>query len=812
MSNFELDESPRRWSSKQANKGLAMDVVLTLLGASVVWVAADKLSFEDTRPLYNAWSYVVAVPIGLVVVDLVLRAFVSRFVERTLQIAFLLSILLHLGLTLGGFHIIVFVFFQGPTEHEALAASLVPQEQMSSSIPEYVEYVEQSNTSRPDYLRPAATSDTEASQADPNKLATELPATVPAQADIQDSIAEMPEARLNKIEQEFTDPEVQSKAIELERPQMQSLAIAESASIDIPENRVPESASSLPALEASESDVTPTRSAPSAPLDNLPIDHFHPSLFATSPSKAKIDRVRNRENTIPSLSLDAAVQAPGKRSAATMGPSASPAKVDVPVSGATSGDSEATAASQQLIASDGKISRRETRSSPMPGLAQSLRGLELGMEDLRPSVDIDRARSRTLAASGGRKGGLPDLDLSLELPGISGPVMAPRLPSARPTPKAPNVPIPVPAFQQRMSRNEGTADAADLGKFGPETEAAIERGLEFLSKTQRPDGSWRLEDFGDQPRLRSHTAGTGLALLSFQGAGYSHRQYHYAPVCKAAIEYLLANQQTDGDLYIPMDETSNANVRFYSHSIAALALCEAFGMTQDEALREPAQRAVQFMVAAQDQQGGGWRYQPGYESDTSVSGWFMMALKSAELAGLQVPPRTFEGIRHWLDQAQSSPTERHLYRYNPFAADKPETRHGLKPNPTMTGVGLLMRLYLGWRRDNPDMVRGADYLLGNPPQDGTLQFPQRDTYYWYYATQVLFHMGGERWQQWNNRLHPLLIQSQLREGELAGSWDAAGPIPDRWGSFAGRLYVTTLNLLSLEVYYRHLPIYEDTAR
>ncbi len=261
-----------------------------------------------------------------------------------------------------------------------------------------------------------------------------------------------------------------------------------------------------------------------------------------------------------------------------------------------------------------------------------------------------------------------------------------------------------------------------------------------------------------------------------------------------------------------MDETSNLNARFYSHSIAALALCEAYGMTQDEAIREPAQRAVNFMVETQDPVGGGWRYQPGFESDTSVSGWFMMALKSAELSGLQVPKPTFEKIRDWLDRAQASPEKRYLYRYNPLAADTPTTRHGRVPNPTMTGVGLLMRLYLGWRRDNEDMAQGADYLLQNMPAEGTRNDPTRDTYYWYYATQVLFHMGGERWKTWNRQLYPLLIRSQIQTGEMAGSWDPSNPVPDRWGMFAGRLYVTTLNLLSLEVYYRHLPIYEETAR
>ena len=107
------------------------------------------------------------------------------------------------------------------------------------------------------------------------------------------------------------------------------------------------------------------------------------------------------------------------------------------------------------------------------------------------------------------------------------------------------------------------------------------------------------------------------------------------------------------------------------------------------------------------------------------------------------------------------------------------------------------------------MQNGAGYLLNNLPEFGTNTKPKRDTYYWYYATQVMFHMGGEYWEQWNQRLRPLLVDTQVKNGPLAGSWDPQRPVPDRWASQAGRLYVTTMNLLSLEVYYRHLPIYEE---
>ena len=74
---------------------------------------------------------------------------------------------------------------------------------------------------------------------------------------------------------------------------------------------------------------------------------------------------------------------------------------------------------------------------------------------------------------------------------------------------------------------------------------------------------------------------------------------------------------------------------------------------------------------------------------------------------------------------------------------------------------------------------------------------------------LVFRWG---WEAWNSRLHPLLVDAQIQAGELAGSWNPYTPVPDRWAVHAGRLYVTTMNLLSLEVYYRHLPIYADTAR
>jgi hypothetical protein len=72
-------------------------------------------------------------------------------------------------------------------------------------------------------------------------------------------------------------------------------------------------------------------------------------------------------------------------------------------------------------------------------------------------------------------------------------------------------------------------------------------------------------------------------------------------------------------------------------------------------------------------------------------------------------------------------------------------------------------------------------------------------------------MQGDAWREWNQKLRPLLLNSQVKTGVAAGSWDPGGTIPDRWRKQGGRLYVTTMNLLSLEVQHRYLPIYETIA-
>lgn len=379
------------------------------------------------------------------------------------------------------------------------------------------------------------------------------------------------------------------------------------------------------------------------------------------------------------------------------------------------------------------------------------------------------------------------------------------------------------------------------GGGAPSTEPAIELGLSWLRKQQRAAGNWNLlvddvsaEEVNYQ-KFDSPTAATGLTLLAFQGAGYNHKEYKYANVVNKGVQWLVSNQKENGDLYVETTDFSNDVLRLYSHGIATIALCEAYGMTNDPELRDAAQRALDYVAESQDKTYGGWRYTPGSDADTSVTGWMVMALKSGKLAGLKVDQRTLDLVNRWLELSADRDVG-YRFRYNPNdknTAEYPDREFkGKTPTYCMTSVGLLLRLYSGWDRNDERMQNGAADLLNQMPSEDSVLV--RDTYYWYYATQVLRHVGGEPWEKWYDQsLYPLLIKTQNRGqsktkltrrrtgrrlhktrslGPMAGSWDPMYPVPDRWAANSGRLYLTTMNLLTLEVKWRLLPLYDETVK
>ncbi len=331
------------------------------------------------------------------------------------------------------------------------------------------------------------------------------------------------------------------------------------------------------------------------------------------------------------------------------------------------------------------------------------------------------------------------------------------------------------------------------------SEAAVERGLEWLAAHQYAAGNWSIHDMNCRGHdcaghgsYQADPAATGLALLAFLGAGNTQVSGKYQPVVDRGLKWLIERQTSQGDLFAAESEFAG----FYSHGIAAIALCEAFVMTKDPQLRGPAQKALGYIADSQHPEFGGWRYQSQFESDTSVSGWQLMALKSGEMAGLDIADATYAGVKTWLDTVEDK-EDAGRFSYHPTK----------EVTQSMTAEGLLMRQYLGARRDNDAVQAGASYLRQRLPRSES-----RDVYYWYYATQVMFHMQGEYWEEWNTALRDTLVDSQEKGGPVRGSWSSERPTRDAWGQSGGRHYVTCMNLLMLEVYYRHLPLYIELDR
>lgn len=323
-----------------------------------------------------------------------------------------------------------------------------------------------------------------------------------------------------------------------------------------------------------------------------------------------------------------------------------------------------------------------------------------------------------------------------------------------------------------------------------ESELAVVSGLEWLQSIQRGDGSWNFAAAGDAGGAGSFNTtdmgATALAMLCFLGAGHTHlSEGPFQPTVRRGMDWMQQSART-GSWGTDLRGDYQGNAGMYVQGIAAIVLCEAAAMEPDDRdIRRLAIGAIDFIERAQDPFGGGWRYEPRDPGDTSVTGWQVMALQSARAGRIRVASTTFRDVRLFLNTVEAGGGAYYGYRGPQLE------RHA------MTAVGLLCRMYLGWKRDHDGLRRGVEHLsrLG-PSRD--------DMYFNYYATQVLYHWGGDPWQRWNERMREQLVETQLRDGPGAGSWNVTDP----HGAAGGRIYQTALSILTLEVYYRHLPLYQ----
>ncbi len=370
------------------------------------------------------------------------------------------------------------------------------------------------------------------------------------------------------------------------------------------------------------------------------------------------------------------------------------------------------------------------------------------------------------------------------------------------------------SFGGRMTSAGKKALLAAYGGM-EESEAGVLAGLKWLAAHQQADGRWSLKSYhkdiaGCDCHLESEsevvdydTAGTAFGILSFLGAGITHNSApdsppelaSYQKTVERGLAFLLQNQVTARD----PKTIGNLGGNLYAHAMATMALCEAYGMSGDDRLRLPSQLAVKYLLESQHAAAGGWRYGPNQAGDLSATSWMFLAMRDAQMAGVAVDAAPLKRAERFIDTCAAGPEEAKLSRY----AYQPEAEAKL----SLTAAGLLTREYLGWKKDNPHLLAGAAYLMQHQPPESATTLGQ--IYYYYYATQVLHHLEGSEFDLWNHRMREHLLRTQEKQGHAAGSWS---PVGVDWGKQGGRLYATSLALTTLEVYYRHFPMYRPVSK
>ena len=308
---------------------------------------------------------------------------------------------------------------------------------------------------------------------------------------------------------------------------------------------------------------------------------------------------------------------------------------------------------------------------------------------------------------------------------------------------------------------------------------AVVKALEFLASQQNRNGSWSVTSAGES------TATTSLAVMAFLAAGHLPSEGPYGPAIDRAIDYVLAHQQRNG---LIVDKSTHGPM--YDHGISTLMLAEVAGMTKKEnsvRVRQVLENGIRLILKAQQvrkarRESGGWRYQPGSEdSDLSVTGWQLLALRAAKDIGCDVP---IERIDLAVEYVKKCANPRG-FGYQP----------GNGSTATLTAAGILC-LQVCDHFEDREVVAGMEFLQRQP-----LRYDQSWFFYGaYYQSVSAYKYGGADWDRTKLLLFPELLSNQGPQG----GWIARNGSEQPHGT----VYSTSLAVLALTVEYGYLPIYQ----
>ena len=328
-----------------------------------------------------------------------------------------------------------------------------------------------------------------------------------------------------------------------------------------------------------------------------------------------------------------------------------------------------------------------------------------------------------------------------------------------------------------------TARAADPPKKDKELEDTVNKALAFLKNTQREDGSWSAVQGGGR-----NAAITGLCVMAFLSAGHVPGEGPYAETVEKGIRFVLKVQQANGLI------AGEGRHEMYHHGICTLMLAEVAGMTEGplaDEVRKKLEKAVAVILKAQRKDGvnrGGWRYNVnGYDTDISVTGWQVMALRAAKNLGCDVPAEAIDRAVEYLKRCQDNGSGG--FRYTP----------GGRLTVACTGTSILALEICGKEHHHcHEALRGGAYLI----RKENLPSARQEWFFYsiYYGSQAAFQLGGNYWTVFRPPLHDVLLQLQ----RTGGFWDTNSADALQ----GGRAYCTAMAILALTVEYRFLPIYQ----